>query len=196
MPPTDSFSDLMARLRAGDETAAEEVFRRYSHRLVALARGRMGGLLRQKVDPEDVLQSVFLSFFVRQADGQFELHDWDGLWGLLARITMNKCGHRIDHFRAARRDVAREAPPAAETDSNPGWEAIAREPSPEEVARFTETVEELMHDLDQRERLMVTYRLQGHTPAEIGELTGRTERSVYRLLNRVRQKLDALRQAS
>jgi RNA polymerase sigma-70 factor (ECF subfamily) len=195
MPPSDSFSDLMARLRAGDEGAAEEVFRRYSHRLVALARGRIGGLLRQKVDPEDVLQSVFKSFFARQAEGQFELHHWDGLWGLLARITMNKCGHRMEHFRAARRDAARESAPADGTDSNPGWEAIARDPSPEEVVCFTETVEELMRDLDQRERLMLTYRLQGHTPPEIGQLTGRTERSVYRLLNRVRQKLDALRQA-
>ena len=51
-----SFDDLMARLRAGDADAARSVFERYTERLIALARSRLGKRLRQKVDPEDVLQ--------------------------------------------------------------------------------------------------------------------------------------------
>ena len=40
------------------------------------------------------------------------------------------------------------------SDSDFRWEVMARDPSPEEVACFTETVEELMRDLDQRESLL------------------------------------------
>ena len=43
---------------------------------------------RQKVDPEDVVQSAFRSFFTRQAAGQFDVASWDDLWGLLVVITV------------------------------------------------------------------------------------------------------------
>src|SRR5690242_9456367 len=56
-----SFADLMARLRAGDDAAAAALFQRFATRLIALARGRLDGLVRRKVDPEDVVQSVFRS---------------------------------------------------------------------------------------------------------------------------------------
>ncbi len=197
MAGADSFTDLMARLRAGDQDAAAEVFHLYAHRLAALARARLDAVLRRKEDPEDVLQSVFKSFFLRQAAGQFELHDWDSLWGLLARITAHKCGHRIEHFRAARRDVRREAgPPPSSADTLPGWEALAREPSPEEAACLTEMLEEAMRGLDDREREVLALSLQGHTPAEISAKLGRTERTVYRLLARVRERLEGLRDAA
>ena len=40
------------------------------------------------------MQSVFKSFFVRQGQGQFELDNWDSLWGLLVRITLRKRNHK------------------------------------------------------------------------------------------------------
>src|SRR5437016_14196174 len=100
-PPDDSFDDVMARLRAGDEAAAAAIFDRFARRLIALARARLDRLVSSKVDPEDVLQSAFRSFFLRHAEGRWDLIGWDGLWGLLARITVRKCGRRIEHFRAA-----------------------------------------------------------------------------------------------
>ena len=36
--PDHAFDDLMTRLRAGDDAAAAEVFRRFTHRLIGLAR--------------------------------------------------------------------------------------------------------------------------------------------------------------
>jgi hypothetical protein len=57
-----SFEECVARLRAGDEGMAAEIFHRFAHRLLALVRSRLDSLLRPKVDPEDLLQSVFHSF--------------------------------------------------------------------------------------------------------------------------------------
>src|SRR5947209_3513948 len=80
MPDEVPFSQLMAALRRGDGQAARTVFERYARRLIGLAATRLPDNVRSKVDPEDVVQSAFRSFFQRQADGQFELDDWDGLW--------------------------------------------------------------------------------------------------------------------
>src|SRR5262245_45829842 len=87
MSPHPSFDDLMARLRTGDNDAATRVFNQYSNRLIALARRRLDPQILQKVDPEDVLQSVFRSFFRCQAAGQMDdLESWDNLWGMLVVI--------------------------------------------------------------------------------------------------------------
>ena len=69
MTDDDTFSRLMARLRAGEDAAAREVFERFAGRLVALARRRCNRLLARKVDPEDVVQSAYKSFFVRHRAG-------------------------------------------------------------------------------------------------------------------------------
>src|SRR5262245_9503345 len=87
----DTFAPMMARLRSGQDAAAREVFERFAGRLVALARGRFNRLLARKVDPEDLVQSAFKSFFVRHRAGKLDVGDWDGLWNLLTLITLRKC---------------------------------------------------------------------------------------------------------
>ncbi len=192
MAADSAFADLMERLRHGDEAAAGEVFERYARRLIGLARGRMNPALRRKVDPEDVMMSTFRSFFVRHAAGQFDLGDWDGVWALLTVITLRKCGHKVEHFRAARRDVRREFQPSAGDDSSAGWEAVAREPTPAEAAMLTETVEQVLLSVDERDRPVVELALQGCKAPEISTRLGRSERTVYRLLGRVHERLRRL----
>lgn len=188
-----AFAQLMDRLRAGDPEAAEQVYRLYARRLIGLARSRLGGQLRQKVDPEDVLQSVYKSFFFRHAEGRFELDGWDSLWGLLAAITLRKCGHRIEHFHAACRDVGREAVhrPAPE-DSRTSWVAVAREPTPDEAAILTETLEQVMVGLDDWQRRIVQLSLQGYSTTEVSAQVSYTTRTVQRTLERVRRRLEQL----
>ena len=188
MAETSSFDDLCARLQEGDEQAAQEVFNRFSSRLIALARSRLNQRVQQKAAPEDVTQSVFRSFFVRQADGQFQLSGWDSLWSLLTRITIWKCGRVASLYDTGKRKSELEIP----LDGSPAWEMIDREPNPREVACLTETLETLMDSLcTDVEREMVVLALQGYTRDEIGEKVGRTTRMVYRVLRRVREHLHA-----
>jgi DNA-directed RNA polymerase specialized sigma24 family protein len=140
-----------------------------------------------------VLQSVFKSFFTRYAEGAWELASWDSLWSLLVVLTLHKCNAQVDRFRARRRDVRREvSPPAAGLDSYPPWEAMAREPSPLDVLMLTETVERLMKALEVQEREILALRLQGASVAEISGQVGRTERTVYRVLEHVKIILQAM----
>jgi RNA polymerase sigma-70 factor (ECF subfamily) len=191
MDSQGSFEQVMARLRDGDPAAAAEVFNRFAHRLLALARVRLDGRMRQKMDPEDVLQSVFRSFFSRQAGGQFDLANWESLWGMLTAITLRKCGRRIDYFRAARRNVQREIAPAG-NGSFSGWDALAGEPTPSEAAMLTETLEQLMRQLDEQQRSILSLSLQGCSSRQISEQAGCTERTVRRVLERIRKQLHDL----
>jgi RNA polymerase sigma-70 factor (ECF subfamily) len=194
MGANQSFNDLMARLRDGDDEAAARVFKQFSNRLVALARRRLDPRILQKVDAEDVLQSVFRSFFRGQATGQIDAADsWDGLWDVLVMLTLRKCGRRVVYFHAARRDIDREAaPPAPRDQSSDDWQASAPEPTPEEAAMLTETVERLMRQLDGRQRDILALSLQGLTTPEISDQLGCTERTVFRVMERVREKLEEM----
>jgi RNA polymerase sigma-70 factor (ECF subfamily) len=195
--PSPSFDDLAARLKSGDPAAAEEIFRRYAHRLIGLAGKRLVGAIRQKVDAEDLVQSAFKSFFRAQEGSAVEVHDWHSLWSLLATITLRKVGYQIRHFLTDKRNVHREAPtaPAAE-GSDIGIEALAREPTPLEAAMLAENVEHILDALEGKARDVIELSLQGWTPAEISAKVGLTERTVFRQVARLKQQLLAVMEAS
>jgi RNA polymerase sigma-70 factor (ECF subfamily) len=196
MAHDDTFASLMARLRSGEDAAAREVFERFVGRLVVLARSRFNRLLARKVDPEDVVQSAFKSFFVRHRAGKLDVGDWNGLWNLLTLITLRKCANRAEYFLAERRDAAREASGPDSGDGPDAWlEALDREPRPEEAAILMETVERLFQDVSAHERPILELSLQGYTAAEISDQLGRVERSVRRLRERIRKRLERLQEA-
>lgn len=189
-----SFVDVMERLRRGENDAATEVFRRYAGRLLALARSRLNPLLRRKADPDDVLQSAFKSFFHLVADGVFELRDWDSLWGLLVTMAVRKCHRQARHYHGAKRDLRREQAVTTTADSSQGdIELAGAEPTPEEAAAVADTLEELMRDLEDRDRLILQLRLQGHTAAEIGDLAGYTQFTIEGVLKKIRKRWKKLR---
>lgn len=187
---SNSDSDIYDVTDPGQD--ADEVFHRFARRLVGLARSRLDQRVRQKIDPEDVVQSVFRSFFSRQALGQFDISGWDDLWHILVVITVRKCGRNAERFHAAMRDVNREESITRTTDSD-DWQArdIAdREPTPDEVACLIETIEQLMSGANEVEREIILMRLQGHGHLEISELIGNiSERKVYRVLAQARKRL-------
>ena len=198
MSEHDSFPELMDRLRSGEDDAAREVFARFAARLVGLARRNLDGRLAVKVDPEDVVQSAYKSFFVRQRAGTLEVGNWDSLWGVLTLITLRKCADRATHYRAGKRDVGREVPGGGGADdSTPGMAAeiaLDREPMPEEAAVLAETVEALFRAVDDPdERAILELSLQGFTATEISDTLGRAERSVRRLRERIRKRLERMR---
>ncbi|MDA1049161.1 MAG: ECF-type sigma factor [Planctomycetota bacterium] len=108
---TETFRDVYARLTEGSQAASAEVFERYARRIIGLARRRLDERLQGKEEPDDILQSVLRSFFVRQRDGKFDLNNWDGLWALLATITARKCNRRLEYWNAEKRNVAQEIHP-------------------------------------------------------------------------------------
>src|SRR5262245_16382667 len=164
----DTYNLLMARLRSGEDAAAREVFERFAGRLVALTRRRFNRLLARKVDPEDVVQSAFKSFFVRHRAGKLDVGCCDGLWNLLTLITLRKCADRAEYFLADRRNAAREASGPDGGDGSAAWLlALDRQPRPEEAVILAETVEHLFRDVSAHERPILELSLQGYSTTEI-----------------------------
>jgi RNA polymerase sigma-70 factor (ECF subfamily) len=195
MSNTVSFARLMTRLRSGEDAAARMVFERFAARLVTMARGRFNRLLARKVDPEDVVQSAFKSFFVRHRAGKLDVGGWDGLWNLLTLIALRKCADRAAYFLADRRDAAREASGPDAGDGTGAWRvALDRQPRPEEAVVLAETVEHLFRDVSAHERPVLELSLQGFTAPEISVRLGRAERSVRRLRERIRKRLERLQE--
>lgn len=177
--------------KLGDEKVAQAVLERFTRRLIGLARSQLDAHFQHRIDPEDVIQSVYKSFFIRYGDGALASEGWDGLWGLLTCITVRKCADRVRYHRAERRDLAREASAGMGEIANLN-EAIGREPTPEEAMMLAETVEHLLRGLDGDERNIAELSLQGYTTQEISQSLGRAERSVRRLRERVRKRLERL----
>jgi RNA polymerase sigma-70 factor, ECF subfamily len=196
MESANSFDDLLLRLQAGDPDAASAIFHRYAHRLIGLASKRLAGMLRQKVDAEDLVQSAFKSFFRANAAAPYPVRNWDGLWSLLAMITLRKCGYQTRHFLTGKRNVRNEvvAAPAYEDDSGTGCVALAREPTPAEAAVLGDLVETLLASLDGKTRQIMELVLQGHSAAEIAPLVALTERSVFRRMERIRTQFEKLQE--
>ncbi len=183
---------LLAQVKAGDQQAATDLFHQFANRLVGLARRELDLDLRRKVDPEDVVQSVFGSFFRRHGAGEIDVQSWESLWSLLAVITVHKCGHKIRYYRAGKRDAGRERSAVRYTDdSRTDWETVAKDPTPSHAAMLKEELQKLMASLEAIERQMLTLHLRSDTVEEISKQVGRSERTVRRVLKRIRSQLEA-----
>jgi RNA polymerase sigma-70 factor (ECF subfamily) len=193
---SDSLAEFLSRLQKCDDAAAQELFGRFTHQLIALALRHIAAGLRHKVDPEDVVQSVYKSFFFRYGAGNLGVVNWNSLWGLLSLIAVPKCAERAAYHRAECRDIAREVSSPRGDEAAPWLEPFARHPTPIEAAMLSETIEQLLAGLDEEERPILELSLQGYTTREISERLGRAERTVRLLREGVRHRLERMQRES
>lgn len=172
---THSITVLIGRLqsskRADYDDAAQQLWNRYMHRLLDLARQQLSSRVRQREDEHDVLQSAFKSFCQRHQERQFDLKDRDGLWGLLVRIVENKASNVAKKHARARRNAFAEAQnqPASSGDTSAGildgFDDCA--PDPAEAAALVEVIEARLAALDDTLRRIALWKLEGWTDREI-----------------------------
>jgi RNA polymerase sigma-70 factor (ECF subfamily) len=184
----DPSGDLLARWRRGDQGAADALFQRYAGQLIALAARRLGARLAQRIDAEDVVQSVYRSFFASASAGRYDLQRGGDLWRLLVVITLQKLRAQVEHHTAQKRSVRREK--SLSGDDGPSIEAATREPSPLEALALADEVERLMRTLEPLDRQVLELRLQGYNLEEIAAATRRSERTVTRTLRAIKQQLE------
>jgi RNA polymerase sigma-70 factor (ECF subfamily) len=177
---------LVDRYKAGSDTAAQELFDKYCERLLGLARRRIGQRLNSRLDPEDVLQSAFRTFFIHAKNDEFTFQNEDDLFKLLVRITVHKTLRQIAFHRAAKRNPGQEM---GNSDSahEQLMQATNNEPTPEAELALIEHIEGLMQRLSPFERQVLELKLQGHSSAEIAEQLGSYERKIRRALEHVRE---------
>ncbi|OAI53138.1 hypothetical protein AYO44_16270 [Planctomycetaceae bacterium SCGC AG-212-F19] len=182
--------DLLASWQGGDQQAATELFQRYAGRLVALVRNRLSPRLARRIDPEDVVQSAYRCFFAEARDCTLVVNAGQDLWQLLATFTLHKLQRQVQWHSAQKRALAREHHFGSEdTLFRLQPHLAAPEPSPAEAVALVADMEQLLEQLDASERLILELRLDGCKLTEIAARAGCTERTVRRILDRIRQQL-------
>ena len=163
------FAELLRRVRSGDERAAAELVARYGPAIRRAVRVRLRDpSLQRLIESVDICQSVFASFFVRAALGQYDLESPDQLLKLLATIARNKLAYHARRERADRRDQGRLDRGAVIEDCP----ATVSSPSCQLAAR--ELVEEARRRLSPEERALLERRTAGLGWAEIARELGGT----------------------
>jgi RNA polymerase sigma-70 factor, ECF subfamily len=183
-----SDASLLLRYRRGEQDAATELYLRYAGRLRVLADTRASPELKQRVDPEDIVQSVFRTFFRRADVGQYDAPTGDELWKLFLVIGLNKIRKVAAFHKAAKRDVRQTAVGA-------GYDhAVALTAGTDEEALHTLqlTIDELLAPLPDSHRAIIDLRAAGHEVSDIAGRTGRSRRSVERILHDFRRRLHGL----
>jgi RNA polymerase sigma factor (sigma-70 family) len=187
-------TDWIDRLKTGDGMAASQLWERYYHDIVRLARRKLGDSPRVAADEEDVAISAFKSLCLRAARGQFhELKDRDDLWQLLVTITVRKAINQRKHQARGKRGGGKVL---TETDriGKPtgsevvGLEWLASQEVPPEIATMMDEELRRLFDLldDDTLRRVGRLRMEGHSVAEIAAQLSCNRRTVARKLELIR----------
>jgi len=176
--------ELVAAYKAGSDTAAQILFDRYCEKLLRLARRRIGHRLMGRIDPEDVIQSAFRTFFVHVRKSDFSFAAENDLFKLLVRLTVHKTLRQIAYHRAAKRNPAREVVQPLE-DQDLMEQLISQEPAPEAEITLLEEMERFLSRLSGFERQVLELRLQGYSSLEIAEKLQTYDRKIRRVLERI-----------
>jgi RNA polymerase sigma-70 factor (ECF subfamily) len=174
-------STWLGRVLQKESGFEAELVARYSDRLLAFARRELTAFVRRRVDPEDVVQSVYRSFFNRLHQGQFAFEESHDLWRPLAAMTFHKTRNVVKFHLRERRDSRREQPL--------GQDDNLKDSSPDEhdLAALVNSLEKLVSKLSDTRREIVLRRLDGMPIQDIAAQVGCSRQTVYRVLPHVQE---------
>ena len=180
LKPDGSDHSLLLRIRSGHTDAATDLYRRYARRIQALARKQIGTGLGTRVEPDEIVQSVFRTFFRRLTEGHYDVPAGEELWGLFLVIALNKVRTAARFHGQARRDIARTERLAHDAQMSV---------DDEDLATLRQVITELLDQIPESHRDVVSLRIEGYTVEEIAKQTGLSKRTAERVLQRFRAKL-------
>lgn len=182
--------DMIDAANQGREFADSEIHRAFVRRLVALSNRYISERFRSKVEAEDVVQSVFKSFFLKQRDEEYEIEESDDLWRLLAKITVAKTINKIKQFRTIKRSVSREI--VRNENDGSSFFGANDQPAAVDSLVFQELLDNLFNRLPDNLQRIVCLKLQGYTHFEIGEIEKCSTRTVIRSLKKIRSEFESM----
>ena len=79
---------LLKRFHGGQADAATLLYLRYAARITSFAGTQQGPDLASRFDPDDIVQSIFRTFFRRAAEGHYDVPEGEDLWKLFLVIAL------------------------------------------------------------------------------------------------------------
>lgn len=177
----DEDADLTARLRRGERDAVQDLYMRYVDRLYSLVFYQVG---RNKNIAEDIVQETFLAALnsANRYRGQSKPFTW------LCGIASHKISDFYRRQRRGAEDVGLRS--ATEVEKIPAREEPIVDKFESEETK--EVVEQVLAGLPLHYRQVLLFKYVEEMPVlEIGEIMGRSSKSVEGLLTRARKTLQA-----
>jgi len=187
--------DLHSPDAALREEAARQIWLRFAERLRGVVRRRLDPRILRRTGEDDVLQSLFASFFTAPPGASGPPRSRADLWRLLVHFTMCKVANTAQHHRAQRRDFRRDQQlekggGGGGEDAGPIELEDPRWLSPEDAALAREQFDRLRATLPEDLRPVFDLRLEGYTNAEIAAQIQRVERTVELKMRAIRGLLE------
>lgn len=182
-----SFAELMARVKQGEQDAADTLVRLYEPQIRRMVRQRLTSpALRQQMDSMDVCQEVMGDFFEGAADEQYTLDSPAQMIALLAAMVRNQVVHHLRRQRAARRDIRRTA------GVDVGELALAgNDATPSRIISSRELLTTCRAQLSDDERYLFDQRSEGRSWPELAEELGEQADTLRRRLDRALVRVSA-----
>jgi len=187
---SDSISQYLLNLTAGDPEAAEKVWYDYFGKLVRLAKRKLDGFPNRDFDEEDVALSVMKSFYQGAKQNRFTvLNNRTDLWKILVTITARKAtAKRRAHLAQKRNSGKTRGESIFMDDEEALGNIFSKEPTPEFALSVAEDCRQMLDQLpDETFRQIALWTLEGYRTEEIAEKLGCVRRTVERKLERIRE---------
>lgn len=182
----DDIEELIARVRQGDEQALTELLTHYEDRIRIAARVLLGPLLRPHLDTLDLVQSVHRVLLPALRAGKYQLSESKQLVGLAVALIRRKVARQWRHLR-----LEHDLQSRARTDGALPRNMTSPSPSPDpaQAAELKDGIRHLLGCLQEEERRLLEYRLEGLATPEIAERLGCDAHALRARLCRLRQRL-------
>jgi DNA-directed RNA polymerase specialized sigma24 family protein len=186
-----SFSQWLSNIRRGDPSASSQLVELYTPVLRRVIRARLihrrTGCL---IDPLDVCQIVFGSFFARVADSWPRVESMDQLTALMIAMARNSVRDELRRHTAIRRDHRRRV--ASDRSRLQLHQLEARGLSPCEVIDYLELRDLVLRHLTFDEWSLLEDRLSGRSWESIAVERGNPAVVLRKKLNRAVQRVRIL----
>lgn len=185
--------DLIARARAGDDEAIRTFVGRFEREVRLMVRDRLPRRLRNQFDSMDFVQAVWQSFFADLKEGSQEFENARHLRGFLAGVARNKVFEQDRRLtRTEKYAVARERPLYVRRgEREVAIDLPAADPTPSQNVQASERLALLTEGRPPREVAVLTLRHEGRTIDDIAAKLGIHEKTVRRIIDAARERMEA-----
>ena len=190
-----TFEDLVTRVKAGDEEAINALLVEFEGDVRLAVRRQLPKKLRTQFDSMDFVQLVWASVFAGDAIDPTRFENRQHLRGFLAGVASNKVFEEYRRRTRTRKyDIGREEPLYVRTgDRDAPREVPSHEPTASQNLQGIDRMRQLTAGRPEREAEAIRLRGEGLTFEEIAQRVGMHERSVRRLIEEARQRMEERR---
>jgi len=180
----NEFTDLLNKVRNGDQTAMGELLERYSETVRRTARALLGSALQPHLESMDLVQSIHRALLVGLRDQKFAISTPDQFIALAGTLLRRKVAR---HWRKLKNEPGVGTPQGGERSIFS--EPTDPETGPAEITLQNEQVRRILATLDDVDRRLLELRLQGHSTADAAKLLGVDAGLLRVRLGRLRRRL-------